>query len=90
MKTLTFKYTKADGKQSNRVLVVSHEPTKLYAGTDITSLEMADQAMYIAEVDALKEAYLEALKEINNKFDLNFNYRQFKPECMSAIVEEDI
>lgn len=90
MKTLTFKYTKADGKQSNRTIVVSNEPTKLYAGTDISSLSMEDQALYINAVNVAKEDYLDKLKAINNSFDLNFNYRQFKPECMSDIVEEDI
>jgi hypothetical protein len=90
MKTLTFKYTKADGKISERVLLVSAEPSKLYAGTDISSLDMDKQVSYIEEITRIKNAYLEALKAVNDSFDLNFNYRQFKPENMAEIVEEDI
>lgn len=90
MNILTFKYTKADGKESNRVLVVSAEPTKLYAGTDISSLEPYDMALYAEKVNKAKEAYLVALESINEEFDMNFNYRQFKPECMSNITKEEV
>lgn len=90
MNIITFKYTKADGKTSQRTLLVSAEPTKLYAGTDISVLEPADQVSYCNEVALAKEVYLAALKKINDEYDLNFNYRQFKPECMNDIVREDI
>lgn len=90
MKIISFKYTKTDGKQSDRTLLVSAEPTKLYAGTDITSLDAEDQVSYVNEVQLAKDMYLEMLKNINNTYDLNFNFRQFKPEAMAEIVEEDI
>ena len=90
MKIISFKYTKTDGKQSDRTLLVSAEPTKLYAGTDISSLDAEDQVSYVNEVQLAKDVYLEMLKNINNTYDLNFNYRQFKPENMANIVEEDI
>lgn len=90
MKIISFKYTKADGKQSARTLLVSAEPTKLYAGTDITSLSAEEQVQYINEVQLAKDVYLESLKRINDTYDLNFNYRQFKPESMTDAVEEDI
>lgn len=90
MRTLTFKYTKADGKVSKRVLLVSAEPTKLYAGTDISSLSDEDQVAYINDVAEAKELYLQMIKSLNDKYDLNFNFRQFKPENMSDIVEDDI
>ena len=90
MKIISFKYTKADGKQSDRTLLVSAEPTKLYAGTDISSLDAEDQVSYVNEVQLAKDVYLEMLKNINNTYDLNFNYRQFKPEAMAEIIEEDI
>ena len=90
MKTITFKYTKADGKQSDRVVVVSNEPNKFYSGTDISELAVEEQGEYIAAVATAKELYLEMLKKINDTFDLNHNYRQFKPENMADIVAEDI
>ena len=88
MKIISFKYTKADGKQSDRTLLVSAEPTTLYAGTDISSLDAEDQVCYVNEVQLAKDVYLEMLKNINNTYDLNFNYRQFKPEQMANIEEE--
>ena len=90
MKILSFNYTKADGKVSQRTVLISAEPTSLYAGTDISSLDEEDQALYIAEAQRIKDAYLEMLKNLNNTYDLNFNYRQFKPENMANIEEEII
>jgi hypothetical protein len=90
MKIISFDYTKADGKTSKRTLVVSAEPTTLYAGTDISSLDAEDQVCYANEVQLAKDVYLEMLKNINNTYDLNFNYRQFKPDGMKNIVEEEI
>ena len=90
MKTLVFNYTKADGKVSHRVLAVSNEPTKNYSGTDISELDTDAQVDYLMAVNAAKNAYLEALKSINDKFDLNHNYRQFNPENMSNVVSEYI
>ena len=88
MNIITFDYTKTDGKTSKRVVLLSAEPTHLYAGTDISSLEQADQAMYIEAVQKAKDAYLEALKAINDEFDMNFNFRQFTPSKMHGIVQE--
>jgi len=90
MNILSFKYTKSDGMVSERTLLVSQEPTKLYAGTDISSLSAEEQVAYINKVSEAKEVYLDAIKTINEIFDLNFNYRQFKPECMTDIIKEDI
>lgn len=90
MKTLTFKYTKADGTVSDRVLLVSAEPSKLFAGTDITSLDMDDQVMYVLEIKRLRELYLDAVREVNDEFDLNHNFRQFSPDRMSDMIVDDI
>jgi hypothetical protein len=88
MKITTFKYTKADGSTSKRTILVSAEPTKLVSGTDISGLSTEDQVLYSMEVQRIKDVYLEALKLVNDKYDLNHNYRQFKPEGMSDVVED--
>lgn len=90
MNILTFTYTKSPDSISERVLVVSAEPNKMYKGTDISSLSMEDQALYIEAVKAAKEKYLEAVKTLNDEFDLNHNFRQFDPAKMTNIVREDI
>ena len=90
MNILTFTYTKSPDSVSERVLVVSAEPNKMYKGTDISSLSQERQAEYIRQVSAAKEEYLEYIKGLNNDFDLNFNFRQFDPAKMTNIVREDI
>lgn len=86
MKTIAFKYTKADGSVSSRVLVVANEPNKFISGTDISELEPVDQVAYVEAVKDAKETYLEMLKQINDEFDCNHKFRQFKPELMTDIV----
>lgn len=90
MRTLSFKYTKADGKESQRTLVVTGAPNKFYSGTDISELEAVDQVEYIHAVQQAHDDYLERLKVINDTFDLNHNFRQFSPERMMEVVEEEI
>lgn len=90
MNILTFTYTKPDGSTSERVLVPSAEPNKMYKGTDISSLDEDTQCDYIDQITNAKNVYLEAIKEINAKYDLNHNFRQFDPAKMTNIVREDI
>ncbi len=90
MKLYTFTYTKADGKSSKRVLAAHNAPSKFYMGTDLSELSMEDQALYASEVNAAKEVYLEKVKALNDKYDLNFKLRQFDPEKMTDLVEEEI
>lgn len=90
MNILTFTYTKSPDSVSERVLVVSAEPNKMYKGTDISSLSQERQAEYIRQVSAAKEEYLEYIKGLNDDFDLNFNFRQFDPAKMTNIVREEI
>lgn len=90
MNILNFKYTKSDGKTSNRVLLTHGAPSKFYSGTDITSLDMDDQVAYSQAVQAAKDIYLETVKALNDKYDLNYNFRQFDPTKMSEVVEEEI
>lgn len=87
MKSITFTYTKADNSVSRRTLVVSNEPGKFVSGTDISELSTEDQVLYIGEVEQARGIYLEMLKEINDRFDTNHNYRQFDASRMSDIEE---
>ena len=90
MNILTFTYTKTPDSVSERVLVVSAEPNKMYKGTDISNLSMEDQAKYIEMANEAKEMYLDMIKKLNDVFDLNHNFRQFDPAKMTNIVREDI
>lgn len=90
MNILNFKYTKSDGKTTDRVLLIHGAPSKLYAGTDISSLDMEAQVSYSQAVQAAKDIYLATVKALNDQYDLNYNYRQFDPTKMSEVVEEEI
>ena len=86
MKAITFKYTKADNKVSNRVLFVTSEPAPFVSGVDISELEPVDQVSYLNEVAKVQQIYQDMLAEINREFDVVKNFRQFKPESMTNIV----
>ena len=86
----SFKYTKADGTSSKRVLAAFNTPNKFFAGNDITELSTEEQALYITEVDAAKTRYTQELAQINSKFDVEHRYRQFNPDQMSCVKHEDI
>lgn len=90
MSLLTFKYTKKDGTTSNRVFYPTVTPTKLYGGIDISALEAGDQAGFVLEMEAAKDAYLSKIAEIKNTYDLNYDYRQFDPAKMTDVVEETL
>lgn len=89
-KVISFDYEKANGVKSHRVLVVSAEPSRFFAGTDISELESVDQVLYAQALQALKDNYLEDIAALNDEFDLKHNYRQFDPSRMTNVVEEDI
>lgn len=90
MNIITFDYTKADGSTSQRVLVPSAEPNKMFKGTDITSLSAEDQVAYIDAITAAKEEYLTAIANLNEVYDLKHNFRQFDPAKMTNIVRGEI
>jgi len=88
MKTLSFKYTKADGTASNRVLAVMVSPNNMYEGIDISSLEPVEMAMFEVAMDAAYTDYLNKVTLIKDEYDLNNNYRRFDPTKMTNIEIE--
>lgn len=90
MNLITFKYTKADGKQSERVLAPLIIPNTMYEGIDISELSMEQQALFVQEVSDAKQVYLGKLAEIQNKFDVKTMYRRFDPSKMTNVVKENI
>lgn len=88
MKTLTFKYTKADGSVSERTLLTLVEPGgDKFAGIDLSMMEPADAAQFVRAAQDLHDEYLESMKELQRQFDLKHNYRQFLASGMSEVVE---
>ena len=86
----SFKYTDAKGKVTDRVLMAHVVPATLYSGTDITELDEEMRGLFIAEMDEAKDRYVERVRVITAKYDLNYKYRQFRPEKMADIITETI
>ena len=90
MNILTFKYTKADGSTSNRVLAPMVKPNTMYEGIDISRLEVADQVMFAEAVNAAYNTYMATLEAVKAEFDVTHDYRRFDPKRMTEVVREVI
>lgn len=90
MNIITFSYTKANGKTSERVLSPIIYPNTMYEGIDISELDVNDQCAYIAELDAAKSDFADDCRRIQEKFDVETMYRRFDPSKMTNVVKEDI
>lgn len=87
MKLISFKYTKDNNVASQRVVLVTGEPTEFVTGTDISELEGVDKVLYVNEIKNARQIYLDMVAQINEEFDVTKNFRKFKPSKMSDIVE---
>ncbi len=85
MQTLTFKYTKADGKTSERMLLALVTPTNKYAGIDVSELSPEHAGNFIRLAEELHAKYIQSLQRLQDEFDLTHNYRQFLESGVSDI-----
>lgn len=90
MNIKTFKYTKANGAVSTRVVSILVSPNIMFEGIDITPLEPVEQAMYAVKMDEAYKVFLEAAALINDEFEMRNQYRRFDPAKMSGVVNEEI
>ena len=88
MKTLSFKYTKADNTISNRVLVTMVTPSSMYEGIDISGLEPADMAFFEQDMNLAYADYISKITAIKKEYDVEHNYRRFDPKKMTEVVTE--
>lgn len=87
MKTLTFVYKKPDNSVSERTLLALVTPTDMYAGIDISSLDPQEGAEFCNRYEQLHADFMTAAKELQAEYDVTHNYRQFKQERMSDVIE---
>lgn len=87
MQVKYFTYTKANGDQSKRAVVVSGKPTQLLSGTDVSELADRDIAAYVAALNNLIEVHNANVAALQDTFNLNDKYRQFVPERMSDVAD---
>lgn len=88
MKTLSFKYTKADNSISDRVLVTMVSPASMYEGIDISGLEPADMAFFEQDMKSAYTDYITKIALLKKEYDVEHNYRRFDPKKMTEIVTE--
>jgi hypothetical protein len=90
MKLVEFKYTKTDGKTSDRAVLELVTPAKHMEGIDVSQMPVEEYADFVAEFAQLKNAQYEATMQLLADYDLKTNYRRFLPDQMSDIKIEHI
>lgn len=88
MKFMQFIYTKSNGDQSERAVLVTQEPTQLLAGIDVSELPETEFEAFTREMRELKNRQHEELMLLVSKHDLKHNYRQFTPSKMANVTTE--
>ena len=90
MKFATFNYTKANGSSSTGDILLEGSPSDNYSGTDLSELDPSDAVAYAQARNQLQKEYFAKIAELNNAFDLNYKFRQFKPTGMTNLVIEEL
>lgn len=90
MKIFTFKYTKADGKVSNRVLLPLRQPVENYSGIDLSELDDEAIGIFVSTYNKLYDEFQAKVAELTDEYDLKHSYRQFDPAKMSEVVTDVI
>ena len=88
MKILEFKYTKDDGKVSQRTVVELNAPSKNYFGIDISELDVDLQLAFGKDIDFLKTRYDRQIADVMTNYDIKHNFRNFDPKKMEDSVVE--
>lgn len=90
MNLITFTYTKADGKSSDRVISPIVVPGRFYEGIDISELDEVQQAEYVMAIDVAKAAFAAECAKIQYQYDVKTMYRRFDASRMTAVVFEEL
>lgn len=88
MKTMSFQYTKENGEVSNRVFRPFAYPGTNYFGVDITELDIEDQVAFDEAMTLIEDEKAEKVKALMAMMDIKNNFRSFKAERMSNIVQD--
>lgn len=90
MNIITFDYTNADGKVSQRVISPVVVPSTMWEGTDLSELSTEDQVLYCQELGKLVDFHKERIAALQQEFDLKHKYRRFDPSKMQDVVTEAV
>ena len=90
MKFIKFDYTDLKNKTTHREALVVQEPTDKVACIDLSELNPETQAEFIAQYDAIRNTFLEQVKALQKTFEVQHRYRQFFPDRMCDLLEEEV
>lgn len=90
MKVLEFNYTKANGMQSERTVMVLQQPGEHYEGIDLSELDTESQVDFVAEYNQLYDQFRQQQLNLMAKFDLEHKYRKFIASNMQAVKVEHV
>ena len=89
MKFLTFDYKDSKGKESHRQVIELSAPQPHHFCIDVEELEPEDQAMLQMALEAQAEKSKAEREAILTKYDVSKNYRYFKIENITNLMEEE-
>jgi len=90
MKLAKFHYTDLKGKETDRKVLVIHEPTDKLSGIDVTELDDESIGLLAADLNEVYERYLETVEIIKREYDVTHNYRQFLQRSILNLEEETL
>lgn len=90
MKTATFNYTDAKGKESHRELLVLQTPSDKYSGYDIAELSDINVGNFIRAYEELQELHKANIATLLQAYDMNYKYRTFFEKNMTDIFIDEI
>jgi hypothetical protein len=90
MKLASFVYTDTKGKITNREVFVTGMPTNKLNGIDVSELSAEDQALFSFQYDMLLEDFHKQVDDLQKRFDVTHNFRQFLESRIQDLRVEDI
>ena len=82
---IKFDYTKGSGSTSTRLIVPTVNPTSNQSGIDVTNMDPDLALVFEQEYLTLVADFKDKTTALMRKFDVEHNYRQFKPAGMANV-----
>ena len=82
---IKFDYSKSDGSVSSRKIVKTTGPEVNQCGIDVTTMDPTLASVFEQEYLDLVAEFKEKVRVLMTSYDIEHNYRAFKPAGMSNI-----
>jgi hypothetical protein len=88
MKIMEFTYTKTNGTESQRSVMITNQPTDYVEGIDLTELDVETQVDFAEEYNLIYDQFRQQQLNLMSKYDVEHNYRKFIPGSMTDVKVE--